>query len=222
MIGTRSTIRLFVASITLVALVPLWGCHDTPISVPGVGSSTVSPSLDALALPQDHKSDQTTTVGTVDEIDYAAVRLRVGTLWFRADGMTEIELDDCANNCSFGDIAVGDAVKVTHECVADASGSYYAREIEVENEDEQEEQEVDKAETAGAVAAVDGSRFEVSGAWFWTDSATEFEVDECAAGPLVVGDVVKVEYSTSATTGLGFYAFKVEIDRECVEEEADE
>jgi hypothetical protein len=222
MIGTRSTIRLFVASITLFALVPLWGCHDTPISVPGGGSSTVSPSLDAMALPQDHKSDQATTVGTVDEIDYAAMRLRVGTLWFRADGETEIEIDDCGGGCSFGDIAAGDAVKVKHECVPDASGSYYAREIEVENENEQEEQEVDEAETAGTVTAVDGSRFEVSGAWFWVDTATEFEVDECAAGPLVVGDVVKVEHSTSATTGLGFYAFKVEIDRECVEQEPDE
>lgn len=222
MIGTRSTIRLFVASITLAALVPLWGCKDTPISVPGVASSTTSPSFDELALRDDHKSDDATTVGTVDEIDYVATRLRVGTLWFRADGETEIEIADCGAGCSFGDIAAGDAVKVKHECVVDASGSYYAREIEVENEDEQEDQEVDEAETAGAVAAVDGSRFEVSGVWFWIDTATEFEVDECAAGPLVVGDVVKVEHSTSITAGLGFYAFKVEVDRECVEEEADE
>jgi hypothetical protein len=223
MIGTHFRARAF-AAFTILALAAVglsfaWGCNDLPVSAPGVGSGSEVPSHHAVPGLEGMKPGLTKTTGTVDEIDYSAMRLRVAGLWFRADGETEIETDTCKSTCSLSDVVAGDAVKVKHEQTADADGSYYAREIEVENENDEEEPEdpeVDEAETAGTVDAVDGSSFQVAGVWFWTDAATVFELDDgCADRSIAVGDRVKVEHSTLDTAGFGFYAFRVEIDRGC-------
>jgi hypothetical protein len=220
MIGTQTLRRaifiLILLTVGAVGLVLLWGCNNTPVSVPGVSAEADSPSLAQLPYPPGYGDDLAETTGTVDDIDYADARLRVGDLWFRAGTDTEIDIDRCESGCTFADIVRGDAVKVKHERTAGDNGDYGAREIEVENEEEPVE--ADQTETVGTVAAVDGSSFEVAGVWFWTDAATVLEMDECAQTPVATGDAVKVEHSTIDTAGFGYYAFKVELSRACEEE----
>lgn len=225
MIGTtafRTTAFIALILSVVIGLGMLVGCSDGGATITGVGIGGGTPSADAMPIPGGGKPDVATTAGTVDEIDYLAMRLRVGRSWFWVDAETELDLPHCDSACAFDDVQLGDLVKVKHDRNPDG-GAYYAREIEVEDEDEEsEEPEADEAETKGVVEAVDGVRFMAAGVWFWTDAATELDVDDCDDGSIRSGDRVKVEHSTLLDEGLGFYAYKVEIERECEDGEQEE
>lgn len=220
MIGTCSPFRSWTAFLTLAmtctGLTVLWGCSEKPFSVHS-GDSSVSRSTEPLMSR--HKPRAATTVGSVEEVDYVAMRLRVGHLWFFVDRKTEIEIDDCAR-CAFADIQRGDPVKIEHDRVTTPDGAYYAREIEIEHDDEDPED--DEAETEGVVENVDANRLLVKGLWFWMDGSTKLEADdECTDRAIVAGNRVKIEHSTVVTDGLGHYAYKIETECDCDEEEDD-
>ena len=159
-------------------------------------------------------------MGFVEAIDYAGNRLRVSGMWFNTDADTEIEVDDC-KPCMFTAIQAGDPAKGRHYRNPSGDRSYYASEIEIEHEvDDPEDPEDDEMETEGVVESIDGDRLLVSGVWFWMDIATELEIDDdCFEKAIIAGDMVNVEHSTVLTEGLGYYAHKIEIERECEEEE---
>ena len=221
MIGTNSSFRSRTASLmlalTCICLALLCGCNDAPFSV---NSGDRSVSLNAIPLPSGHKPDAATTVGSVEEIDHIAMRLRVGDLWFFADLETEIQVHD-DKLCAFADIKLGAPAKIKHDRVPVRDGAYYAREVEIEHEDndeEPEDPEDDETETEGIVETIDENRLLVTGEWFWMDGVTEIESDgECIIDVIVVGDSVKIEHSTAIIDGLGYYAYKIEIERGCDE-----
>jgi hypothetical protein len=224
MIGTNSLFRqrraaFLVLVSTCAGLALVWGCNEAPFPV---NSGDRNVSHNAITAPHGHGHESSTTVGPVEEIDHAAMRLRVGGLWFFADLETEIEVEDC-EPCGFTDIQPGDPAKVKHDRVPAPDGAYYAREVEIEHEDnegEQEDPENDEAEIGGIVEAIDGNRFLVEDVWFWLDGATELDFDdECTEDVIVAGDRVKIEYSTVIIDGLGFYAYKIEVERVCDGEE---
>ncbi len=216
MIGTPVS-RLYLIFIlilpTTFGLGLLTGCSDTTPSIVAPGDGAVS--LDVMPLPRSGKHDLATTLGIVDEIDYAAMRLRIGHVWFRANGDTEFKAPACASDCSLANIQADDLARVKYDRSAGSDGVYYALEVEVEevddDDDDPEEPEVDTLETEGLVEAVEGARVMVSGTWFWTDAATNFEFDDCTGAVIQVGSVVKVEHTTEWTDGLGLYAFKIEV-----------
>ncbi len=215
MTGTNSPFRSLTAflilALTCTGLALVWGCSEEPFSIKS-GDKSVSPN--AIPLPYGHKPDAATTVGPIEEIDHVAMRLRVDGLWFFADLETEIEVDDC-KPCAFADVHPGDPAKVTHDRIPALDGAYYAREVEIEHED-------DEAETEGVVETIDGNRLLVTGVWFWLDGATELEIDgKCTDDVIVAGDRVKIEHSTVIVDGLGYYVYKIEIERDCDEVEED-
>lgn len=225
MIGTNSPFRsrtaFLILALTCTGLALVWGCSEEPFSIKS-GDKSVSPN--AIPLPYGHKPDAATTVGPVEEIDHVVMRLRVDGLWFFADPETEIEVDDC-KPCAFAGIDPGDPAKVTHDRIPALDGAYYAREVEIEHEDDDEEPEDpedDETETEGVLETIDGNRLLVAGVWFWLDGATELEIDgKCTGDVVVAGDRVKIEHSTIIVDGLGYYAYKIEIERDCDEEEED-
>jgi hypothetical protein len=223
MIGTNSSFRWLAAFVKLAlacgGIGLVWGCDDAPLSFRG-GDKTVARNV--IPVPNGHKPDVVTTVGLVEEIDHVTMRLRVSGLWFFADFETEIEIQE-RKPCPFADIQAGDPAKVKHDRVPTLDGAYYAREVEIEHDDDDErpeDPEDDEAETEGVVETTDGNRLLVTGVWFWLDGATELETDgRCAIDIIVAGDRVKIEHSTAETDGLGYYAWKIEIECGCDEDE---
>ncbi len=142
MIGTNSPILIRAAFLVLVlaaaGLSLVLGCSETPLSV---NSRDKNVSYSSIPMPQDHKPDAATTCGIVEEIDYAALRLRVGGLWFFTDPETKIEIDV---DCAVDEILAGDQVKIEHGAVMQEGLGQYAYKIEIEracDEDEDSEME---------------------------------------------------------------------------------
>jgi hypothetical protein len=224
MIRTNSPYCLRAAILLLafaMACLPfLWGCSEMPFSA---GSNDETVSRSEVPMPHGHKPDMATTLGLVEAINYTVNCLCINGVWFNTDADTEIQVDDC-KPCSFTAIEVGDPAKVKHDRNPSGARSYYAREIEIEHEaDDPEDPEEELMETEGIVETIDGGRLLVSGVWFWTDDATEMEIDdECLDETIITEDIVKIEHSTVVTDGFGYYAHKIEIERECAEEEEEE
>lgn len=218
MIGTNSPIRMraafFVLVLAAAGLSLVLGCSETPLSV---DSGVKNVSYSSIPIPQGHKPDAVTICGIVEEIEYAALRLRVGGLWFFTDPETEIEIDDC-KPCLFTAIQVGDPAKITHDRIPAHDGARYAREVEIEHEEDDNE-----AETAGIVEIIEANRLFVAGSWFWLDGETEIEIDgDCDVDEILAGDRVKIEHAAVIQDGLGQYAYKIEIERDCDEDEDSE
>jgi len=222
MIRTNSSVRpraaLLLPAIVVACLSSLWGCSETPVSA--AGDETVS--YCAIPMPEGHKSDMATTEGSVEAIDYTGMRLLVNGQWFYADNETDIEIDDC-KPCLFSAMHIGDPAKVKYERIPAPNGACYARDIEIEHDVDDPDDFGDEAETEGVVQVINANLLFVSGLWFWMDEETEVEIDEeCAGEAIILGDFVKVDYSTVMTDGLGNYAFKIEVKRYCAEEEEEE
>lgn len=223
MIGTnwpyRPQIAFVLFAVTCTGVALMGGCRDVPMDIVEHGRRA---SLDEIAVVKSDKPDVATTSGTVEAIDGTSMRLRVAGQWFYADNETEIDRDGC-EPCAFAGIEVGDPAKVKHDRVPGPDGAYYAREIEIvrdEDNEGPEDPEDDETETEGSVETLDGDRLRVDGVWFWLDELTELEFDDdCASTVIVPGDRVKIEHSTAVTEGLGFYAYKIEIKRDCEEGE---
>jgi len=77
------------------------------------------------------KFEQARVEGYVDEIDGDGMALRVGDDWYWADEQTKIEIDGFSGDPTFGDIEVGDLVKIKYRMPAYEGKGYYAKEIEV-------------------------------------------------------------------------------------------
>jgi hypothetical protein len=210
MIGTHSHRRPFLALFMIGFAAILWGCSDAPLGTSTPDTDGVSVALDAVPVPEHRKPEVTETTGVIDEVDYAGMRLRMGASWFRADDETELDLPGCGG-CGFDAVEVGDWAKVKHERTPGEDGAYYAREIEIEEQEVDEEAETDDAETVGNVEAVEGLRLRVAGVWFWTDSSTRFEFDDCAADVVEAGDEVKIEHSAVEDDDWGYYVVKIEV-----------
>jgi hypothetical protein len=155
--------------------------------------------------------------GTIAEIDYDNMRLRVGDVWFWADEQTKIKIDDFDGKPSFGDLATDDPVEIEYRTPADDGMGFYAKEIEVEDADDLDDGEGKYYEWAeGYVEEVDADnmRFRIGEMWFWVDENTTYCDDDDHDGDgmywtfedIQPGVWLKARYHTMMDEEKGYYA----------------
>ncbi len=191
--------------------------------VPEATAPVLDSSSDLTTLShQDGDEDSYAKVkGVIAEIDYDAMRLRLGDAWFWADGDTKIKIDDFEGTPTFADLGVDDPVHIEHSASLDEDKGYYAKEIKVVDDDDDDDDEVKYAKTEGYVEEVDadGMRFRMGEEmWFWVDGDTQYCDDDddeehdhlaCSFDDIQVGIWVKVKHSMELEDDRGYYAHQV-------------
>ena len=133
--------------------------------------------------------------------------LVVNAITVYVDGNTRVE-DDDDNPIAFSDLQVGDRVEI--HAVLRADGSYYAREIELDDDDDNGGREV---ELTAPIDAISPDSITVGGLTFSVDANTRVEDDDDNPIPysdLVVGMIVEIHGRRFADGTL--YASKIEVE----------
>ncbi|RMH66453.1 MAG: T9SS C-terminal target domain-containing protein, partial [Calditrichaeota bacterium] len=148
-------------------------------------------SIFALSTPL-MADDDIKVRGAIEDLGNETITVSGQT--FLVDVFTEIRDKDYGTDLTFGQLQIGDRVKIKGKWLSD--GTAYARKIERENFDDDDHHE--EIEVKGSISEMDGFHFVVAGFPFYADSATVVydEHDRTLAfSDLAPGDYVEVEGS---------------------------